>query len=417
MTTIHAASGVAKSATGALEGYEIFLKYLPSEATEDSLRSFFADAGEIVGSPRLMTHPQTGKCKGVGWITFKSQQGMAEALSWNGCAFGGRHLSISAAKQAHTGVRPTLQAPGTHTPALINEVIAKMVARDVPGTYVDATFGRGGHSRGILAALSPQGRLHAFDMDPEAIAAGRELERTDDRFRIHHAPFSAMETTLRPLGVQPTGVFFDLGISSPQFDEAHRGFRPEADGPLDLRFDQSRGVPAWQFLEQAERGEIVRVLQAYGETADAVAARRIADAICIARAARALPRRTREFAQLVADAKGKEYQPMHPAKLAFQALRIHLNDEFGEMRTGLAAAFNILADGGRIGLITWKHSECAAMHASGHACMRDIGYRVDDHKACKECDGWWRPPAPVHAAWVLCACLAAHLPTARMLAR
>ena len=130
-------------------------------------------------------------------------------------------------------------------------------------------------------------------------------------------------------------------------------------GPLDLRFDQSKGVPAWEWLQAASRAEIARVLREYGETADAVAAQRIADAICVARSGGALPRRTKEFASLVADAKGREYQPMHPAKLAFQALRIHLNDEFGEMRAGMAAAFELLAEGGRIGLITWKHSECA----------------------------------------------------------
>ena len=110
-------AGRAVDAAGALEGWEIFIKYLPAEATGEKLRDFFATAGPMVGQPRLMMHPQTGKCKGIGWITFASNTGMAEALRWDGCAFGGRHLSITAAKQQHAGIRPSLQAPGTHTPA------------------------------------------------------------------------------------------------------------------------------------------------------------------------------------------------------------------------------------------------------------------------------------------------------------
>ena len=352
--------GIAKDAAGNVEGYEVFLKYLPDTTQPAELKSFFAPAGEIVGEPRLMIHSQTGKCKGVGWLTFATRDGMDEAVRWNGCAFGGRHLSISPAKQMHTGVRPSVQAPGTHTPALIKEVIAKMVGAETSGVYIDGTFGRGGHSRGILSALSKDGRLHAFDMDPEAIKAGEALAKEDPRFTIHHAPFSSMESVFKKAGLAaPSGVFLDLGISSPQFDEAHRGFRPEADGPLDLRFDQTKGEPAWKFLERAERAELIRVLHEYGETTDLAAARRIADAVCLSRAVGKLPRRTREFASLVADAKGKEYQPMHPAKLAFQALRIHLNDEFGEMRNGMRAAFRLMKERGRLGLITWKHSECA----------------------------------------------------------
>ena len=106
-------AGRAVNAAGQLEGYEIFLKYLPAETTEESLRSYFAEAGTIVGSPRLLMDPRTNKCKGVGWITFSTVGGMNEALSWDGCAYGGRHLSVTAAKQQHTGIRPSLQEPGT----------------------------------------------------------------------------------------------------------------------------------------------------------------------------------------------------------------------------------------------------------------------------------------------------------------
>lgn len=395
-------AGKAFNAAGQLEGFEVFIKYLPPQTTEESLRAFFEDAGEMVGVPRLLMNQSTGKCKGVGWITFATQAGMSGGLRLDGAAFGGRHLSVTAAKQAHYGVRPTLQAPGTHTPALLREVVASMVGSDPGGTFVDATFGRGGHTRGLLSALSPRGRLHAFDMDPEAITAGEELRKSDDRFAIHHAPFSSMAATLAPLGLRPSAIFFDLGISSPQFDEAHRGFRPEADGPLDLRFDQSKGVPAWEYLEQVERSELVRILHLYGETSDAAAARRIADAICLAREAKALPRRTREFAAMVAEAKGREYQPMHPAKLTFQALRIHLNDEFGECRAGLAAAFELLGEGGRIGLITWKHSECQLVvdfFRSLAGVRDDRGVQAPLHRWYSKQPEGGRPPLP--ADWSL----------------
>jgi 16S rRNA (cytosine1402-N4)-methyltransferase len=335
-----------------------------------------------------------GACKGCGWITFRERKAFEEALSWNGCAFGGRHLQISKGKAAHTGFRPTLQAAGTHTPALLKEVravtgarptatlvrcgpaaaaflceppapdasqvVATLIKPSPDGVVVDATYGRGGHTRGMLASLSHRGRMHAFDMDAEAIKDGTQLAAEDTRFRVHHQPFSAMRDALGPLvpfSTPGTGgvsaVLFDLGISSPQFDEASRGFRLEADGPLDLRFDQSRGETAHEFLMRADRLEIVDVLSRFGETTDPVA-----DAICVAREQRALPHRTKEFAVLVARAKGFEYQAMHPAKLTFQALRVHLNDEFGECQRGLEAAFELLEPGGRIGVITWKHSEC-----------------------------------------------------------
>ena len=137
-------SGRAVDAAGHLEGYEIFIKYLPTDATEESLKEFFSAAGPIVGAPRLMLHPQTGKCKGIGWVTFASAAGLQEALRWDGAALGGRHLSISAAKAFHTGIRPSVQAPGTHTPAMLKECVSKLVGSDPNGVFVDGTFGRGG---------------------------------------------------------------------------------------------------------------------------------------------------------------------------------------------------------------------------------------------------------------------------------
>jgi 16S rRNA (cytosine1402-N4)-methyltransferase len=269
---------------------------------------------------------------------------------------GGRHLAISHATVRAGAPKGTAQAPGTHTPAMLAECVESLIS-DPDGVYVDATFGRGGHTRGLLAQLSPRGRLHAFDLDPVAIAAGKQLEREDRRFRIHHAPFGSMAQILKdegPIG----GVLLDLGISSPQLDEAARGFKPEQNGPLDLRFDLTKGVPAWQFLQTVPREELVRILRTYGEE-DKVAARRIADAIVLAREAGTLPTRTKELGDLIVRVKGREYQPMHPAKPTFQALRIHLNDEFDELRRGMAACLEILCVDGRIGILTWKHLECA----------------------------------------------------------
>ena len=188
-------SGIARSATGTLEGYEVFIKYLPGHTTEKELGEYFTEAGPMVGLPRLMKTP-TGACKGVGWITFETVAAMDEAVRWNGCNYGGRHLQITRAKQIHSGFRPTLQEAGTHTPALLKETVAALVAPNRDGTLIDATYGRGGHSRGMLQALSPKGALHVFDMDTEAIDSARQLAESDGRVRPHHAPFSSMAERL-----------------------------------------------------------------------------------------------------------------------------------------------------------------------------------------------------------------------------
>lgn len=335
------------NAAGQVKGYDIFIRNLKSNTTSEQLADFFRDAGEIIRAPRLL--PESG----FAFITFDSPAAVTEAVSWSGCYFGSRIIYVDVAK----GV----QECGTHFPALCEEVVQKIVVPSTGGVYVDGTFGRGGHSKAMLAAMSPTGKLHAFDMDPEAIKVGKELMAKDPRFTMHHAPFSSMKKVLGPLGVlsgSVGGVLLDLGISSPQIDDAGRGFRPETDGPLDLRFDNSKGVPASEFLKTVPHSELVRIIGEYGESGGDVA-RRIADVICLARSRGELPTRTRSFAALVARAKGKDAsgQAMHPAKMTFQALRIHLNDEFGEIRKGMRAAFKLLGQGGRLGLITWKFSE------------------------------------------------------------
>jgi len=351
-----------------LKRYDIFIRNLAPNTTAQQLADFFREAGNIVGEPRLKLE------RGLAWITFDSPSAVEEAVSWSGCYFGSRIMYIEAAAQFHaaakaqsiqTAISSGVYEGGAHYPALCEEVVQKMVTPSTGGIYVDGTFGRGGHSKAMLAALSPSGRLHAFDMDPEAIKVGKKLMKEEPRFMIHHAPFSSMRKVLKMHGVSPgsvAGVFLDLGISSPQFDDTTRGFRPEADGPLDLRFDISKGIPASQFLKTVPHSELVRIIGEYGEVStggEYHAARRIADVICLARSQGKLPTSTKAFAALVAQAKGKEAsgQVMHPAKMTFQALRIHLNDEFEEARRGLKAAFNLVGLNGRIGLITWKFSE------------------------------------------------------------
>jgi RNA recognition motif-containing protein len=149
------------------DGYEVFVKYLPHETSEEEVAVFFAEKfGALKGDARLI-RDQNGRCKGAGFVTFASEASRAECLRNDGVRFGGRHLSVSVAKTGTFGVRATEQAPGTHTPAMLRETLDALVRSDPRGVYVDGTFGRGGHSRGILAALAPEGRLHAFDMDPE----------------------------------------------------------------------------------------------------------------------------------------------------------------------------------------------------------------------------------------------------------
>jgi 16S rRNA (cytosine1402-N4)-methyltransferase len=328
----------AKSAADDSRGHEIFLKFLPRTTTEAEVRAFFQDCGTIVGDPTLMRDSVSGQCRGTGFVVFETAAAMAQALSWDQCEFAGRRISITVATQGRGGVRPTAQAPGSHTPALMTECVRSLLLAGGEGVYVDGTFGRGGHSRGLLAHLAPAAQLHAFDLDPEAITVGKLLQQQDPRFVVHHCAFSTMDKVLKPLGLQPHGVLLDLGISSPQFDDAHRGFRPEQDGPLDLRFDQTKGPTAWEYLQTVKRKDLERVLRLYGDTGDRLVTRRVADAICVRRddvSSGGLPNRTRAFASFIEQVKTRDYQGMHPAKLVFQALRIHINDEFGELRRGL----------------------------------------------------------------------------------
>ena len=164
------------------DGYEVFVKYLPHETSELEVGTFFAENfGPLKGDVRLI-RDQSGRCKGAGFVTFASEASRAECLRRDGARFGGRHISVSVAKTGTFGVRATEQKVGTHTPAMLRETLDALVRVDPRGVYVDGTFGRGGHSRGILGALAPEGRLHAFDMDPE-VSTRNVSETFQKRFR------------------------------------------------------------------------------------------------------------------------------------------------------------------------------------------------------------------------------------------
>ena len=247
------------------------------------------------------------------------------------------------------------RAPG-HQPVLLQEALEGLSLRN-DGWYVDATYGRGGHSAEILARLGSQGRLLALDKDADAVAAARERLAGDPRFRIEHAGFEDLAAVAQPwLGASRlAGILFDLGVSSPQLDEPTRGFSFAHDGPLDMRMNRTLGPTAAEWLADVPQQELADVLFRYGEEPRA---RQIAAAIVRTRATTPI-RTTRELAELVAAHAGR--QPgrarIHPATRAFQAIRIALNDELGALERGLAQSVVLLAAHGRLAVISFHSLE------------------------------------------------------------
>jgi 16S rRNA (cytosine1402-N4)-methyltransferase len=235
-----------------------------------------------------------------------------------------------------------------HTTVLLQEAVEALVIQ-ADQTYVDGTFGRGGHSRLILQALSPRGRLIAYDKDPEAIAVAQQLN--DPRLEVRHSGFSAL-TELPPSSVG--GVLLDLGVSSPQIDNPQRGFSFRHDGPLDMRMDTTRGLSVRQWLEEAETGQIAEVIRDYGEERFAA---QIAKAIVARRQERGIPAGTAELAQLVAGAVKTREPGQDPATRTFQALRIFINAELEELEQALEGALNILQPRGRLAVISFHSLE------------------------------------------------------------
>jgi 16S rRNA (cytosine1402-N4)-methyltransferase len=241
-----------------------------------------------------------------------------------------------------------VQDTWTHRTVLLNEAVTAL--RILPdGHYIDATFGRGGHSRLILSQLSAQGRLTAFDKDPEAIAEAASI--TDPRFSIRHEGFNQL-VQLQPSSV--AGLLMDLGISSPQIDNAARGFSFRGDGPLDMRMDTTRGQSVADWLADASVEHMTEVIRDYGEERFAGP---IAKAIDSSRQERGPIKSTHELARIVAGAVKTREPGKDPATRTFQAFRIFINAELEELTQALAASLNILQPGGRLVVISFHSLE------------------------------------------------------------
>ena len=247
------------------------------------------------------------------------------------------------------------EPPQQHDAVLLKEAVAALVTR-TDGIYIDGTFGRGGHSQIILSKLNAQGRLIAFDKDAEAITYSQTI--TDPRFLIVHDSFANLQTVLVNQGItQVAGILFDLGVSSPQLDNAQRGFSFRQDGPLDMRMNTTKGLTAAQWLAVADEQEITKVIREYGEERFAAA---IAKAI-IARRQETTTRgpltRSAELAQIITQTVKTREAGQNPATRTFQAIRIFINQELEDLSQGLAAALEMLAPGGRLVVISFHSLE------------------------------------------------------------
>jgi len=241
-----------------------------------------------------------------------------------------------------------------HQTVLLEETV-EAVLNDPAGIYVDGTFGRGGHSRLLLKRLGPEARLIGIDKDPQAVAAGRRLADEDSRFVMVQGSFADMPRWLAQQGIEAplAGVLLDLGVSSPQLDQAERGFSFLKDGYLDMRMNPDSGVSAAQWLAQAEEQEIAWVLKTYGEERFA---KRIARALVAAREERPIES-TLQLAKLVADANPAWEKGRNPATRAFQAIRIHVNGELDDLSRLLEQVLELLAVGGRLAVISFHSLE------------------------------------------------------------
>ena len=257
-----------------------------------------------------------------------------------------------------------------HRPVLAEES-PRLLVTDPNGVYVDGTFGRGGHSRLILEKLSPQGRLIAFDRDEEAVKAAAQIK--DPRFQIIHAPFASMKEELAKVGIdRVSGIFLDIGVSSPQIDDPERGFSFRFDGPLDMRMDTSTGETAAEWIARADAAEMAKVFKDLGEERFAMKA---AKAIEKARVKEPILR-TKQLADLIAATlpRNKKDSAQHPATRIFQAIRIHVNQELEQLKRALESAGSLLLPDGVLAVISFhsledrivkKFFEAAANPASG----------------------------------------------------
>ena len=241
-----------------------------------------------------------------------------------------------------------------HVPVLLGPVLEGLKIK-ANGCYVDGTFGRGGHSKAILERLTANGRLIAIDRDPQAIASAPQALLSDPRFELIRGESAQLEKFIdeRDLRGSVDGVLLDLGVSSPQLDEAGRGFSFLRDGPLDMRMDPDAGISAADWLARVDEKELKRVLKTYGEERNAA---RIARAIVSARAEAPI-RRTAQLAKIIADAAPSHGDRIHPATRSFQAIRIVINDELEQLRAVLEQSVNVLRHGGRLCVISFHSLE------------------------------------------------------------
>lgn len=241
-----------------------------------------------------------------------------------------------------------------HLPVLLNEAVDALAIK-ADGIYMDGTFGRGGHARQILSHLSAEGRLLGLDKDPEAIAVGQELAKNDARFSIEQCSFADLATAVhgRVWQGKVNGILLDIGVSSPQLDVAERGFSFQKDGPLDMRMNPDVGMSAAEWLATAEMEDIAHVIKTLGEERFGT---RIARAVVETRDASPITT-TKQLADLVDKASPFREKHKHPATRTFQAIRIHINNELGDLTAGLEQALDVLAVGGRLAVISFHSLE------------------------------------------------------------
>ncbi|MGB2360162.1 MAG: 16S rRNA (cytosine(1402)-N(4))-methyltransferase RsmH [Porticoccaceae bacterium] len=241
-----------------------------------------------------------------------------------------------------------------HTTVLLHEAVDALVS-EPGGFYVDGTFGRGGHTAELLSRLSGQGSVLAIDKDPQAIASGEERFAGDDRLQLFHGSFADLQNVTAEMGKsgEVSGVLLDLGVSSPQLDQAERGFSFMRDGPLDMRMDTSRGLSAAEWIADANEQEIARVIKDYGEERFA---RRMASAVVRERAIKPITG-TVQLASILAEAHPAWERGRHPATKAFQGIRIFINRELDDLEDLLSQVIDTLKVGGRLVIISFHSLE------------------------------------------------------------
>lgn len=255
-----------------------------------------------------------------------------------------------------------------HQAVLLEEALASLNIRP-SGIYIDATFGRGGHSRAILQQLNEDGRLIAFDQDPEAVAFAKQVFADEPRLTIEHCNFNQVADVVEQYGLtgKIDGVLMDLGVSSPHLDDAERGFSFMRSGPLDMRMDTTQGETAGQWLARVKPADLINVLKRYGEEKFA---KRIATAIVDTRAEREITQ-TGDLADIISNAIPVKEKHKHPATRSFQAIRIYINQELQAIEQGLKGAVSVLAKDGRLSVISFHSLEDRIVKRF----MRDISSR------------------------------------------